>query len=459
MNHEIILSNRDLNQVPEWIYSNVNTITLKLDFNHITSISDSLLNLSNLRYLNLRGNEIKVFPNVLTLLSNLQILDLSRNKLRQLPEDFGNLVNLRVLSIYRNKIQNLPLYIADLAYLQVLKIDNNPIINVPENILHYDKAYSMEEWIATLKLYLKSSFSNNSNRNHPNTRNSQFQSCDTIAQTAFELSNHDGIKALACSISLSLSMVHRHLKTISSRIKTSRFPQLEFDNNLNNLNSAIINLVNRIETEPKIEKLKQSVVFSLSECKKSIEFIIQYSNVLVDSIDHSLIRSFLACWYSTIFEFDKMISGSTLKTQPATLELKENNNLSSVCLDCVKLADIVVHSLSDYINFALISGGDQSVIIDLADQLEILKESCNSLSSCLNVNNHDVLIIEADKFVDSSLRVGTYVLGYLKDSRRDIDKNIVRIFLSIVGLNKYLKELSTLMTLNYFSQVLRQSSF
>ena len=92
------------------------------------------MDLTKLRYLNVRANYLTSIPSVVCSLPCLEILDISRNKIRKLPAEPGRLVELRVLSISNNRLKKLPVWLAKARHLRILKIESNPIVWPPPHI-------------------------------------------------------------------------------------------------------------------------------------------------------------------------------------------------------------------------------------------------------------------------------------------------------------------------------------
>ncbi|XP_074312709.1 putative disease resistance protein RGA1 [Silene latifolia] len=73
---------------------------LDLRYSSISTLPDTMGNLSHLRNLNLSDNDaLRVLPNSITKLYNLQVLNVDRTSVSELPLDMRKLVNLRHLSL------------------------------------------------------------------------------------------------------------------------------------------------------------------------------------------------------------------------------------------------------------------------------------------------------------------------------------------------------------------------
>lgn len=109
-------------------------VRLALGYNFITTLPSTFVELSRLRYLNVRANYLSVIPSVITELPALEILDISRNKIRRLPSQPGRLLDLRVLSISNNRLKTIPTWIAQAKHLRIFKVESNPVVWPPPHI-------------------------------------------------------------------------------------------------------------------------------------------------------------------------------------------------------------------------------------------------------------------------------------------------------------------------------------
>lgn len=97
------LSNQNLTKVPEYIFTQRETVELNLSHNSLRgALQSQIQNLPNLRILNLSNNEFTGVPAEIGQLKKLEVLNLSHNQLTGLPFELGNLSNLKVLDLTGN---------------------------------------------------------------------------------------------------------------------------------------------------------------------------------------------------------------------------------------------------------------------------------------------------------------------------------------------------------------------
>ena len=128
------LSGKQLTSLPESIGNLSDLSTLLLYHNNLTSLPDSIGNLFNLTYLNLWGNKLVYLPESINRLSNLNQLNLRDNYIAALPEDVGRLDNLCDLNLNNNKLATVPESIGNMLNLSELDLGTNLIKILPENI-------------------------------------------------------------------------------------------------------------------------------------------------------------------------------------------------------------------------------------------------------------------------------------------------------------------------------------
>ncbi|KAK6464554.1 RAM signaling pathway protein-domain-containing protein [Scheffersomyces coipomensis] len=106
--------------------------------------------LSTIRYLDLHNNQIsQISDEIYHELSRLEIFDLSNNKLNHLSNSIINLRNLRILSIKDNKFKILPSWLSDMNSLNLIEILGNPLVIPPTDLIK-----SLNSNANDLKLFL-----------------------------------------------------------------------------------------------------------------------------------------------------------------------------------------------------------------------------------------------------------------------------------------------------------------
>ena len=102
-------SNNKFNSIPQSIYQLSNLKLLDMSGNNISQIDGNLIKgLSSLVELDLSKNKIKYIPNNIQFLSFLEVLKVSNNQLLELPEELGILTRLKRLFLNENSLQFLP---------------------------------------------------------------------------------------------------------------------------------------------------------------------------------------------------------------------------------------------------------------------------------------------------------------------------------------------------------------
>ena len=125
---ELDMSENEIETVPDSWDSLHSLAELKLASNSISTLSRGFctgLMTKNLVLLNLSKNKIKLLPNYLCQLRQLVTLTLDSNLLPLLPPSIGNLTKLKHLSACDNQIKLLPGSFLRLR-LDTLELSNNP---------------------------------------------------------------------------------------------------------------------------------------------------------------------------------------------------------------------------------------------------------------------------------------------------------------------------------------------
>ena len=102
-------SNNKFNLIPQGIYQLSNLKLLDMSGNNINEIDGNLIKgLSSLVELDLSKNKIRYIPNNIQFLTFLEVLKISNNQLLELPEELGVLTRLKKLFLNENSLQFLP---------------------------------------------------------------------------------------------------------------------------------------------------------------------------------------------------------------------------------------------------------------------------------------------------------------------------------------------------------------
>ena len=129
---KLLLRSLKLTKVPDSI-SDLRELTyLDLCGNLLSSLPESLRNLTDLKTLYLGPNNFRSLPNWLGDLKNLEFLELGYNKLSSLPESLGNLENLKELGLMNNNLQTLPKCLKSLKNLKILYLNGCNLHSLPE---------------------------------------------------------------------------------------------------------------------------------------------------------------------------------------------------------------------------------------------------------------------------------------------------------------------------------------
>ena len=157
---ELELKNNQLTEIPKELGNLTELETLILNGNKLTEIPKELGNLTNLKYLYLYNNKLTEIPKELGNLTNLQNLSLGVNQLTEIPKELGNLVNLRDLDLYGNKLTEIPKELGNLTNLVYLALGLNKLRKIPKEVkkikgLNISKDFSKLHNIIMSRFYPK----------------------------------------------------------------------------------------------------------------------------------------------------------------------------------------------------------------------------------------------------------------------------------------------------------------
>jgi len=126
----------------DWV---CNLTKLYLNYNYwsrlpkLSYLPESIGNLTNLEYLDLRGNQLIILPESIENLTRLTELYLDNNRLTFLPESIGNFTLLTELYLRGNQLTILPESIGVLTNLTELYLCENQITTLPSQFFNLTK--------------------------------------------------------------------------------------------------------------------------------------------------------------------------------------------------------------------------------------------------------------------------------------------------------------------------------
>ncbi len=128
------LNGNHLTTLPDTIGELTQLTSLHLRYNHLTTLPDTIGELTQLTYLNLRYNQLTTLPDTIRQLTQLTTLDLQDNQLTTLPDTIGELTQLTTLHLTGNQLTTLPDTISELTQLTSLDLSTNQLTTLPDTI-------------------------------------------------------------------------------------------------------------------------------------------------------------------------------------------------------------------------------------------------------------------------------------------------------------------------------------
>jgi len=132
--HLLHLQKSGITEFPKEILELEDLKVLDLSHNELTSLPQGLEKLQNLEVLYLEDNQFVEFPLVVTKLPSLKSLSLSGNYLTRVSEEIENLQNLKILKLERNKLKELPAEIINLKKLKEIYVGYNQLVSLPQEL-------------------------------------------------------------------------------------------------------------------------------------------------------------------------------------------------------------------------------------------------------------------------------------------------------------------------------------
>ncbi len=128
------LYQKQISSLPDSICNLTELVSLRLTENRLINLPENIGNLTNLRELRLYKNQLKILPDSIANLHKLTHLSLSLNRLTIFPECIAELTNLTGLRLNGNQMVVLPQSITKLINLTYLDLTGNPLVDL--SVLH-----------------------------------------------------------------------------------------------------------------------------------------------------------------------------------------------------------------------------------------------------------------------------------------------------------------------------------
>jgi Leucine-rich repeat (LRR) protein len=155
------LSMNELEELPEWFGELTQLQSLNLSSNSLRTLPSSFEQLTQLQSLDLNWNELSEVPKSISALRQLKSLILSRNEIRFLPEWLGRLSHLKLLGLDSLNLGSVPEFLCQLTQLQSLHVGKNKLTSLPtwlsnlvslvELNLRSNELEELPPWLSLLK--------------------------------------------------------------------------------------------------------------------------------------------------------------------------------------------------------------------------------------------------------------------------------------------------------------------
>lgn len=135
------LSKKEMKKLPIYTWEQAiklpanEVFRLSLKKSKLTKLPEEIYKFTNLRYLDVSGNQLKEIPVELANLKHLQYLDFSDNLLTKVPKEIGEFDSLTVLILNHNDLVTLPIEIGALKTLTELHLWGTTIVSFPSSIV------------------------------------------------------------------------------------------------------------------------------------------------------------------------------------------------------------------------------------------------------------------------------------------------------------------------------------
>jgi len=131
----LVLGRNQIKVIPDSIAQLSRLKTLDLSNNQVEAIPSTIVELSQLERIHLSNNAISVIPEIIGELSQLQALYFGGNRLEAIPDGITRLSRLRILTLWINQLTAVPDSITQLYQLAQLDLDGNRFDAVPDSVI------------------------------------------------------------------------------------------------------------------------------------------------------------------------------------------------------------------------------------------------------------------------------------------------------------------------------------
>ena len=111
-----------------------------------TSLSEAMKNPSQVASLTIRGKKLKSFPIEILQMKNLRELNLSKNYIDVLPSELPELSKLEVLDVSRNSLYSFPIRMAEMKHLKRIVANRNKLAFLADQMSAMSQLEHVDVW-------------------------------------------------------------------------------------------------------------------------------------------------------------------------------------------------------------------------------------------------------------------------------------------------------------------------
>lgn len=130
---KVVLNGNEITSLPDTMAQLTKLKVADLNRNKLTHLPENIVNISTLTHLYLDNNQLTHLPEDIDALDNLYYLRAASNQLTRLPDNIGGLYNLQYLDVNYNKLVEIPESIGDFEYLWHFGGEGNQLTSLPSS--------------------------------------------------------------------------------------------------------------------------------------------------------------------------------------------------------------------------------------------------------------------------------------------------------------------------------------